>query len=170
LTDYPELKGIKEFRLSSKQMAFVNLYANPTSEYNDVKPERTRLEKCIKKAFGNSLPENEKAKYLVGEFPSYIISAINKMKSFNPDARFRSRAIINKVFDKLEGLVDMEDEEMKKLQIEDKKRYAELLIKIAEGQQGLISQLEGGYGITEDEDNGPGDGSAMMEQALEQEI
>lgn len=167
-TDYPELKEVKEFRLPSNQMAFVNLYANPTSEFDDIKSETQKLEKCVKKAFGNTITENEKAKYLVGEFPTHIIAAINKMKSYNPSARLRAKAVINNVFDRLEGLVDMDEEKMKALDIEDKKRYAELLIKIAEGQQALVSQIESGYGITEDEEET--DGAGMMEQALEQEI
>jgi len=152
--EYPELANINEFsELKTKELKFVWFYANRTSPYYTAKGgDRNKILGCIRNSFGNSYKEDDPAeysKYLRGNFPPKIREAIERMERFNPTARARAKIAIETVFSNLEQSMFMDEEMEAKMKedIELRKKYVELSIKIADNMQNVVAQMEEGFGI-----------------------
>ena len=167
--EYPELAQVPEFNALAniQELKFVWYYANRTSPYFTAKKGETiRIKSCINKAFGRSQDVEDYKKYLEGNFPPKIKEAIAKMESYNPSARLRARIAIENIFDNLEASLQVTDEmqtEMDK-DLDQKKKYIDLSIKVSESLPTVVAQLEEGYGIrTSSFFNGDGKGMSMMD-------
>lgn len=170
LLDYPELSEEPEFQgLTARQMAFVYHYSNPTSDFLNIEPEIKKIRACLKESLPN-LREDELKEYLSGKFPAKVREAIKHMSGFKPDVRSRANKIAQKAFDRLESMMDVDDKVFAKMDTDDKKKYAELIIKVSDSLPGVIRQMERGFGITEgSKDKEDISGPSLMEKAMEQE-
>lgn len=147
--DYPELKDIKEFsNLTAEHFDFVWYYSNPTSEISIVN-EYDKVKVCLEKS-GLKLTKNETENYLDLKFPLEIKEAMDRMSTLNPDARKRGKLITQKIFDSLEQMID--EGLSKSADIDEKKKFIELSMEIAQNLPTVIRQLERGFGITEKEE------------------
>lgn len=152
--EYPELAKIEEFRgLKTKELKFVWYYANRTSPlYLPTKGERGRILACIKYGFNVDVTReitDELSKYLSGNFPEKIKNAIERMERFNPSARLRAKMAVEKIFDNLEAslILDEETKEEMSKDLEMKKKYIELSVKVAENISSVVEQMEQGFGV-----------------------
>lgn len=152
--EYPELSKVREFsELNTKELKFVWYYANRTSPYyTATKGDRTKILGCIKNSFGNSLKEKntgEYNKYVSGNFPQKIRIAIDKMERFNPTARLRAKMAVEKIFDNIESSVDIDEDVKEKMRddLELRKKYVELSIKVSENIPNIVAQMEESFGI-----------------------
>ena len=151
--DYPELAEIKEFAsLKTKEMKFVWYYANRTSQYfNSTKGERNKVLACIYYSFGDSITDEEKSRYITGNFPQKIKAAIEKMEHFDPSARLKAKMAIEQIFLNLQQMIEIDDDMKNKIK-EDlamRKQYVELSTKVASDLPAIVRQMEEGFGLRE---------------------
>ena len=152
--EYPELAKEPAFdKLNTNELMFVWYYANRTSSYFTVKTgEIPKVKACIRKAYsgvGNRLKEPEYRKYLEGNFPEKIKDAIVVMNEYNPSARVRARIAIENIFNNLVESLELDDGMRKAMEsdIDEKKKYIDLSMKVSDSLPKVIEQLEEGYGI-----------------------
>ena len=151
--EYPELAKVPEFNAlgSIQELKFVWYYSNRTSPFFTAKKgQQTKIKACIKQAFkGRPMETADYKKYLEGNFPPKIKDAMAVMESFNPSARVRARIAIESIFNNLEASLELGEDMMKSMadDIDQKKKYIDLSIKVSESLPIIIAQLEEGYGI-----------------------
>ena len=174
--EYPELARINEFgELKTKELKFVWYYANRTSPfYTATRGDRTKILSCIRNSFGNSFKDEDSVeynKYLKGNFPPKIREAIERMERFNPGARVRAKMSIEMVFDNLEKsmFVDEEMEDKMREDIDLRKKYIELSIKVSESMPTIVAQMEEGFGIRTSKSFESGDRAPTMMDMLHME-
>ena len=151
LYEYPELGEIDEFaRLTNNQLKFVWNYANITSPHFDNRKTREKIKDCLRDSFGK-MSDDDYNKYVNGDFPQDVRDAIKRMENFNVSARYRAKMNVEKIFSNIERMIDISDDALKSMDLDEKKKYADFSIKVAESMTGLVKQIEDGFGIrTED--------------------
>ena len=154
--EYPELEKEPAFKgLTTTEMKFVWYYGNRTSPYfTHANGEINKVKCCIKMSFkasagGEPLPEKDYRRYLESNFPEKIKDAISAMGSYNPSARLRARFAIENAFSNLVTSLDITDKMKEEMDndIDLRKKYIELSIKVTESLPLVTAQLEEGYGI-----------------------
>ena len=149
--EYPELEKEPAFRgLSTTEMKFVWYYGNRTSPYfTPTNGELSKVKYCIKMSFktsagGKPLPEKDYRRYLESNFPEKIKDAITAMNSYNPSARLRARFAIENAISNLVTSLDVTDEMKEEMEgdIDLRKKYIELSIKVTESLPLVTAQLE----------------------------
>lgn len=169
--EYPELAKISEFSaLNLGELKFVWYYANRTSPYFTAKNgDLNKIKNCIGRSFSGAqkrLSTTEYGRYLEGNFPEKIKNAISVMEAYNPSARTRAKIAIENIFDNLVASLDLDDEMRKSVEkdIDEKKKYIDLSMKVSESLPTVIAQLEEGYGIrTSSFFNGDGGKMSVMD-------
>lgn len=168
--EYPELAQVTEFSAlgNANDLRFVWYYANRTSHLFTAKNgESNKTRACIKAAFrGDRLPDDVYKRYLEGNFPQKIKDAIAVMNLYNPSARIRAKMAIESVFDNLVGSLELDETMRKSVEgdLDEKKKYVELSIKVAENLPKVVAQVEEGYGIkTSSFFGGDGKGPTVMD-------
>lgn len=143
-TEYPELSQVEEFKsLSSKEMAFVYLYANESSPYFAMK-ERDRIIKCLE-VIKNDLSGQQMDDYFNLNFPANISSSIERMKKFNAHVREQAKEITDKIFKNIKKIISLDPEQM--IDMNEKARYVSMSMDVIKNMPELIHQIENGYGI-----------------------
>jgi hypothetical protein len=150
--EYPELMKIKEFSelKNKKEVRLCWLIGNRTSPIAGL--EATQR---IKKAFdivytsgvipSELLPMSKSAKR--EDVPDRILSAIERMSWFDTDGRLKAKLVTQYMFDMLVQMVMVDDSTFKLMDMDDKKKLAELMIKVNSELPGIIKTLEEGYGV-----------------------
>lgn len=148
--DYPEFKEYEAFtKITTRDLKFVWYVSNRTSPIIR-EPKEKRIKKACELAYDRKvLSTNERIKSMYTEFkiPSDIVDAISVMASFNPDFRMRAKMLNEYNFDKLQSLVYLDEKIMQSLDLDDRKKYAELLIKTSAALGDMIVNLESGFGV-----------------------
>lgn len=145
--EYPELADVEEFdSLTSSELKFVWLYSNRTSPHYEDKNFVRKINKCVKDSFGRLDSETLK-RYQSGSFPHKIKVAAKKMEQYNPTLRLQAKLGVEKIFNNLQKLIDVSEEELKVMELSSKKDYVALAIKVSESLPNIVSQLESGFGI-----------------------
>jgi len=147
--EYPELAGISEFaELNTSDLKFVWYYSNRTSPHYSDNNQTRKISKCIRESYGNSLDEDVKAKFLSSNFPHKLKQAMKRMETFNPSLRLKAKLSVERIFDNLQRLVDIEEGDLEDMELNNKKDYVALAIKISESLPSIVRQLEEGFGVT----------------------
>lgn len=166
--EYPELAKEPSINvLTLTEFRFVWYYGNRTSPFfTSTTGEINKIKACIKQSFsiasGNRpLERKEYERYLNGTFPSKIKEAITVMNAYNPTARLRAKIAVENIFNNLQASLEVTDDMRKQMEedLDLKKKYIELSIKVSESLPLIIAQLEEGYGIRTSSffgDNGKG--------------
>jgi len=151
--EYPELSTIAEFAmLKNTEMVFVWLIGNKTS------PLHRANEKDRQLAFKNALQWsgleerldlNTRALYAAGTFPTSIQAAIRRMEGFVPSYRMKAKLMLEKTFENLSKMVDVSEEELKMMDIETKKKYADFAKVVTNVLDDQVAALENAYGVKE---------------------
>jgi hypothetical protein len=158
---YPELGNVAEFqKLTIGELLFVWWYSNPTSPLvtdNNVS-DKIRVGYAYEEAFKSHPDEDRKKNYFSLNFPDRIRLAIDKMKSFNPSARIRSRMIVEKILENFELMVNVDIDDFvtidektnaREINFTARNNYVNSCSKISETLPQLIEQVEQGFGVTE---------------------
>lgn len=148
---YPELKTIPEFQeLTDNQLKFVWYYAclsSPLIFFDD----DTRLRKSLDYSMKGTAEEGQIIKYLKGDFPTIIETAVTRMSAFSPSLRIQAKVAVQKMFNNTINIISekstrdismMEDgmEKLQMLQVQEKARK-----ELPE----LLALLEEGFGVIE---------------------
>lgn len=160
---YPELANDTIFKnLALEDLNFAWYVGNQSSPIDEDIEERTKYQMaanvCIKTSY-------EKAKkFSNGDVSDEIKRAIEKMKTYSPDARMMAKKMAQEAFYKFQELlkVDVEKDFVKKVKTgkgEDaveteeidwsgRKAYVDSATKIIEAMPDLVKKIEEGFGIT----------------------
>lgn len=158
---YPELKKEPEFKdLTTGELLFTWWYANATSPLiiDDTLSDKQRIMAAYDQSFKKTSADNDrKSNYFSSIFPDRVKTAIEKMKSFNPSARIRSRIMIEKMMNQFEKLINVSEDDFiehdeggkKKINWTGRNSYVTSAKNISEMLPTLIRQLEEGFGVIE---------------------
>jgi hypothetical protein len=148
---YPELADIEEFKdLHHKEVKFCWLVGNRTSPI--FKMERSaRIKRALEIVWGKGYRKNPRISELVNaeteaDIPEAILKGILKMNSFNPEYRLKARLINEYIFETLNELVVLTPQQMATMDIDDRKKYADLATKVGSELQSMLKNLESSYG------------------------
>ena len=143
LLKYPELMGLKD-----RELRLCWLMGNRTSPIAGY-PVAKRLKAAVAQSYGRaSQNKGDAKKMLEGDIPDHIVLGIKRMASFRPSNRFRGKMMQQKIFENLEELVYVSDDDKKVMDIDDKKKYADLVIKVSGNLGEMLIAMESGFGIS----------------------
>lgn len=177
--DYPELLKYQEFKgMPSKDLVFVWYYGCKASPFYPIDDERKRIEKCLEKAFPDEKERRKNWDRFFDGFETKIRNAVDRMESFEPNARVRMKQMTEKMFENMQRVLqinadDINEEFMDKDGYVDwakKKSYIDSVSKANEALPHILKNLESSFGVVEDEDDENEefyDGS-LMDELVEQ--
>lgn len=146
--EYPELADIAEFKfLKAKEVRLCWLLGNRTSPIYNLE-KRQRLHKALEIIYGGRYQENEDLSGMLrGEMPDEIREGIKRMEMFNPEYRLKAKLLSQYMFDTLNSMVVLSDGDLANMEIEDKKKYTDLVVKIHSELPEMVKRLEESYGV-----------------------
>lgn len=151
--EYPELKNIEEFQdLTPSELRFCWLVGNRTSPiFNN---ERVvKWKKALEIVWGSNYSKNDKIKEIkdaggIEEYiPENILKGILKMSSFNPGYRLKAKLMSEYIFETLSKMIVLDERDMLEMDVDDKKKYSDFVIKVSSELQDMVGRLENAYGI-----------------------
>jgi len=149
---YPELSKIDEFKdLGPSKVKFCWLVGNVTSPIFRL-DRWERIRQALQIVWGSSYRTNPNIKDIANakhedDIPDEILKAIYKMNTFDPSYRLKAKLINEYIFDTLNQLIVVDATTLAAMDVDDKKKYADLSIKVSSELQGMIDRIEGSYGI-----------------------
>ena len=145
--EYPELAEINEFKkLNKKEVKFCWLVGNRTSPIYNLEPRSSKIKRALSLTYGNLWNKKEELVAISnGEIPTHIQLAIERMLVFNPEYRLRARLMTQYMFDTLNEIVVL-DTPISAMDIEERKKYADLLVKVHGDLPKLVQTLETSFG------------------------
>jgi hypothetical protein len=146
--EYPELADIPEFqKLKAKDVRLCWLLGNRTSPLYKLE-KRQRLHKALEIIYGVRYQENEDLTPMIhGEMPEEIREGIKRMELFNPEYRLRAKLLSQYMFETLNSMVVLSDAEIVQMDIDEKKKYTDLVVKIHSELPDMVKRLEESYGV-----------------------
>jgi len=148
--DYPELKEYDEFKeLTQRELKLCWFLGNPTSPLAKAQmSKRQKLKRALTKVYGKLVEKRKDVKEMLeGEIPEKIIIATHRMASFRPSVRLIARFTTEYIFDKLNEIIEVSQEDMTEMDFDDRTKYSQLIIKISESLPSMIQRMEGGFGL-----------------------
>lgn len=145
--EYPELAEIEEFKpLKVKEVRLCWFLGNRTSPiYKLDKAER--LKKALELVYGKNYSSRKDLKEVLnGEMPSYLVKGIKKMEIFNPEYRLRAKLMSQYMFEVLNDMIIIDNTTLATMDIDEKKKYTDLVVKIHSELPNMVKTLENSYG------------------------
>jgi hypothetical protein len=150
--EYPGLDKIEEFKdLDPKKVRFCWLVGNRTSPI--FKLDRwDRIRKALKIVWGETHSKNPTIQDIVkakdeSELPEDILKGIYRMNMFNPGYRLKAKLMAEYIFETLNELIVVDSVTMMSMDIDDRKKYADLAIKVSSELNGMVERIESSYGV-----------------------
>lgn len=145
--EYKELAEIEEFKdLKVKEVRFCWLVGNRTSPIFKMEREK-KIRRALEIVYGKNYSKRPDLKELSsGDIPDHILTGIKKMNSFNPEFRLKAKLMAEYIFETLNELIILDSSEMATMDIDDKKKYADLVVKVSGELQSMVDRLENSYG------------------------
>ena len=149
LLEYPELAEIAEFKgLSPKEVRLCWLLGNRTSPIYGQSNKKARLAKGLELVYGKNYERHRDLSWLKeGEMPQDILKGIKRMESFNPEYRLRAKLMSQYMFEVLNDMILLSDADILAMDIDEKKKYTDLVVKIHSELPDMIKRLETAYGV-----------------------
>jgi hypothetical protein len=146
--EYPELASTEEFaNLKSKEVRLCWLLGNRTSPIYKLS-KRERLIKSLEIVYGSHYEKNADAKAILdGNMPDQIKLGIKKMESYNPEYRLKAKLMSQYMFEVLNNMIVLSDTDLATMDIDEKKKYTDLVVKIHSELPDMVKRLETSYGV-----------------------
>jgi hypothetical protein len=146
--EYPELAATEEFtNLKAKEVRLCWLLGNRTSPIYKLS-KKDRLLKGLEIVYGSHYEKNADAKSIIdGEMPNHIKVGINKMESYNPEYRLKAKLMSQYMFEVLNSMIVLNESEITSMDIDEKKKYTDLVVKIHSELPDMVNRLETSYGV-----------------------
>jgi hypothetical protein len=146
--EYPELSEMPEFKgLKAKEVRLSWLLGNRTSPIYKLS-KKERLVKALELVYGSRYAEHKDIKpILEGNMSAELRTAIDKMETFNPEYRLIAKLMSEYVFNKLNDLIVLTTAQEASMDIDEKKKYTDLVIKISSELPDMVERLETSYGV-----------------------
>jgi len=152
LREYPDLAKIEEFKdLDPQKVRFCWLVGNRTSPIFEMERSE-RIRTALKLVWGENYKELPTLQEIAqaktsDDLPEEIIKAIYKMNTFSPSYRLKAKLMAEYIFEALNELIVISPTEKAQMDIDDKKKYADLAIKVSSELSGMVERIESGYGV-----------------------
>jgi hypothetical protein len=146
--EYPELAETDEFAgMKAKEVRLCWLLGNRTSPIYKLS-KRDRVIKALEIVYGSYYEKNADAKLILdGNMPDHIISGIKKMETYNPEYRLKAKLLSQYMFEVLNNMIVLSETELAGMDIDEKKKYTDLVVKVHEQLPDMVRRLENSYGI-----------------------
>tara|TARA_R110002020_G_scaffold58337_3_gene159820 strand:+ start:8598 stop:9161 length:564 start_codon:yes stop_codon:yes gene_type:complete len=146
--EYPELADIDEFKdLKVKELKLCWMLGNRTSPIYDM-DKKSRLFRALELVYGKNYQYRKDLKSIIdGDIPHEMKVAIKKMESFNPELRLKAKLLSEYMFDTINQMVVLDPESLVHMDIDEKKKYTDLVVKVHEELPKMVKRLEGSYGV-----------------------
>lgn len=175
MDEYPELSRIDEFKdLSDYQLRFCWYYVNPTSPYvvkaklDRAYTVKARLNDSIKETLldkGDTLIKSYKEK----KWGDKVDNALKRMASTKVRDRYIARKLFNKAYLNMEAIIGMEKDEVRELNMNEKKSYMSMSLDFMKNMDDIIEKREQAYGVKiekKDSDNKDGGQNISIESII----
>lgn len=145
--EYPELAEIEEFAdLKNKEIRFCWYIANRTSPLVKLN-KKDRIAKALTFCYGDAIDRPDLQKIKDGKLPDRLLAGMKRMASFNPSVRIRAKYYIEYGFDKLSELIAITEKTMVSMDSDERKKYADLIFKMATELPEMVKLQERGFGV-----------------------
>lgn len=145
--DYPELADIEEFKaMDPSEVKFCWYVGNRTSPIFNLERLK-KVSEAIKIIFPRGNRSDKWREIENGDIPEHIVRGIQKMTSFNAENRLKAMILADYTFKQLEKLTYMDDDTLMSLDMDEKKKYSDLVLKINKDLPDLVRNLESGFGV-----------------------
>lgn len=146
--EYPELADTAEFSgMKAKEVRLCWLLGNRTSPIYKLS-KRDRVIKALEIVYGTYYEKNSDAKVILeGNMPDHIILGIKKMETYNPEYRLKAKLLSQYMFEVLNNMVVLSQVELAGMDIDEKKKYTDLVVKVHEQLPDMVKRLENSYGV-----------------------
>lgn len=106
------------------------------------------MSRALEIVFGKTYQQQKNLKALVdGDIPIEIREAIKKMEEFNPEYRLRAKLLSEYMFEMLNEMVTVGADQLAAMEVDEKKKYTDLLVKVHEELPDMVKRLETSYGV-----------------------
>lgn len=146
--EYPELSEMEEFKdLKVKEVRLCWFLGNRTSPIYKL-DKANRLEKALELVYGRSYKSRADIKEMSnGSLPDHIVKGVHRMESFNPEYRLRAKLMSQYMFDVLSDMIILDNTTLATMDVDEKKKYTDLVIKIHSELPEMVKTLESAYGV-----------------------
>jgi hypothetical protein len=161
---YPELSNEPDFKeLSQEDLNFAWYVGNPSSPIDQEWEDQVKLRTAAATCFKNN--ELKRREYSSGQIPEHVKRAIERMKTYSPDARMLAKKMVQDTFERYQKLLNVNvekdflvtkkigkgdsAEEITEMDWTGRKSYVDSASKIIAELPLMIKQLEEGFGITQ---------------------
>jgi hypothetical protein len=145
--EYPELADVDEFKgLKAKEVRLCWLLGNRTSPIYSLS-KRERVFKALELTYGKDYAIRKDLGGIVnGDLPDEIVAGIKKMESFNPEYRLRAKLMSQYMFEVLNEMIVLDSVTLAGMDIDEKKKYTDLVVKVYGELPQMVKTLESSYG------------------------
>jgi hypothetical protein len=146
--EYPELAEMEEFRdLKVKEVRLCWFLGNRTSPIYKLDKAK-RLEKALELVYGkNYKSRTDIAGMFSDGMPDHIVKGIRRMEAFNPEYRLRAKLMSQYMFDVLNDMIILDSTTLATMDVDEKKKYTDLVVKIHSELPDMVKTLESAYGV-----------------------
>jgi hypothetical protein len=146
--EYPELADVPEFKnLKVKEVRLCWLIGNRTSPIYKLS-KRDKLFKALELVYGKYYNKNKDLQGLInGDIPEELILGIRKMELYNPEYRLRAKLMSQYMFEVLNDMIMLDAQTLATMDIDEKKKYTDLVVKVHMELPDMIQRLETAYGV-----------------------
>jgi hypothetical protein len=146
--EYPELANEEVFKdLKVKEVRLCWLLGNRTSPIYKLS-KKDRLIKAVELVYGKNHDKIPDAREILsGNVPDRIRDAVNRMETYNPEYRLRAKLLSQYMFDTLNEMIVLDSVTIAGMDIDEKKKYTDLMVKVHEQLPEMVKRLETSYGV-----------------------
>ena len=145
--EYPELADVDEFKgLKAKEVRLCWLLGNRTSPIYSLS-KKERVVKALELTYGKDYAIRKDLGGIInGDLPDEIVAGIKKMESFNPEYRLRAKLMSQYMFEVLNEMIVLDSVTLAGMDIDEKKKYTDLVVKVYGELPQMVKTLESSYG------------------------
>lgn len=146
--EYPELAAIPEFAdLTDREMKFTWYVGNRTSPIRN-KKGKDRVKIAVEMAYAKASQNKKDIKELAkGKIPDKLSIAIKRMSTFNPSVRLRAKLNVEYIFDQLQDIITISEQDKAMLDPDELKKYSDMIVKTAHEMPKMVEIMEGSFGL-----------------------
>lgn len=146
--EYPELAEMPEFQgLKVKEVRLSWLLGNRTSPIYRLS-KKDRIFKALEIVYGKYYDRNKELQGIInGDVPENIKNGIRKMELYNPEYRLKAKLMSQYMFEILNDMILLDTTTLATMDIDEKKKYTDLVVKIHSELPDMVKRLETSYGV-----------------------
>jgi hypothetical protein len=110
--------------------------------------KRERVFKALEIVYGKYYDRNKDLQGIInGDIPEDIKLGIRKMELYNPEYRLKAKLMSQYMFEILNDMILLDATTLATMDIDEKKKYTDLVVKIHSELPDMVKRLETSYGV-----------------------